>query len=142
MDKPIISGYDTAIQALVGSCNYHMDIKDSDKDYKYFVWPGWDDIYSGNYINKTCISNNIDYTIQDIRKLPKFLFKSNINFLEVLFSSEAWCAPELQWLYDKREDIARINLNYLKNSCIGMSIEKYKRLHKYNDNTQWMEKEF
>ena len=36
------------LTCLVGSYNYNLNDKNSDKDYKVFVSPTFDDLYSGN----------------------------------------------------------------------------------------------
>ena len=76
-----------AFKALVGSHNYNLNTQTSDKDYKVFVLPTFDDLFSGRQFSKAT-TGEIDIEYHDIRKLSNLLWKSNINFLEVLFSEE------------------------------------------------------
>lgn len=115
-------------QSLVGSYNYNLNTETSDKDYKTLVLPNFEDLYSGKKFNKTYVSDTMDYDVHDIRELSNLLWKSNVNFLEVLFSKEIIINSELDSqihnllsnLFSQRKNIARMNLPYLYNSCIGM----------------------
>ena len=118
--------------SLVGSHNYNLNTKNSDKDYKYFVMPTFDDLYYNKYIHKEFVSKDIDYTVHDIRKLPVLFYKSNINFLEVLFSIDSNCELKFndfyKWLIINREKLATMNLQYLYKACIGMYFTKRKQM--------------
>lgn len=121
-------GRTVLFQSLVGSHNYNLNTETSDKDYKIFLLPSFDDLYSGNRFKKTSCSDTEDYDVHDIRELSNLCWKSNVNFLEVLFSKEIEINPELNTqindllsdLFSKRKYIARMNLPYLYNACIGM----------------------
>jgi predicted nucleotidyltransferase len=116
-----------SFKALVGSHNYNLQIESSDKDYKAFFLPSFEDLYSGEKYSKSIISDIEDIEYHDIRKLPDMLWKSNVNFLEVLFSMEVHRYDELyDKLHSKREEIARMNLPYLYDACMGMFNKKYK----------------
>ena len=39
-------------KALVGSHNYNLNDETSDKDYKYFVLPTFDDLYTGKMFSQ------------------------------------------------------------------------------------------
>lgn len=127
-------------RALVGSHNYNINTLDSDKDYKAFILPTFDDLYKGEIFSKSYESDTIDVSCHDIRHLVHLLWKSNINFLEVLFSIELQVNNSLDgeskyMLYtilNNKEAIARMNLPYLYNACIGMFITKRKGLYKEN----------
>ena len=116
-----------SFKALVGSHNYNLQIESSDKDYKAFFLPSFEDLYSGEKYPKSITSDTEDIEYHDIRKLPNMLWKSNVNFLEVLFSMEVYKYDELyDKLRSKREEIVRMNLPYLYDACMGMFKQKYK----------------
>lgn len=131
-------------KALVGSHNYQINVPQSDKDYKIFVMPTFEDLYKGKFYSKATITDEMDMDVHDIRKLPKLFYKSNINFLEVLFSLEVHAGPAYEMvykvLYNKREEIASMNLPYLYNACVGMSHQKIKGLDKYSEGMEYSKK--
>lgn len=131
-------------RALVGSHNYNMNTEESDKDYKVFIAPTFDDLFSNNMYSETEIGEDVDYDVHDIRKIANLFWKSNVNFMEVLFSEEI-TVPEtisetakknLEWIFENKEQIARINLPYLFNACVGMHINKVKLIDKYTTGTE------
>lgn len=75
------------MSALVGSHNYNLNTEHSDLDYKYFVFPTFDDLYYKKEIAKSKTSDYLDYEVHDIRKLSQLWWKANINFIEVLSAS-------------------------------------------------------
>jgi predicted nucleotidyltransferase len=120
-----------SFKALVGSYNYNLQIESSDKDYKAFFLPSFEDLYSGEKYSKSITSDTEDIEYHDIRKLPDMLWKSNVNFIEVLFSMEVHKYDELyDKLRSKREEIARMNLPYLYDACMGMFNKKYKEFQR------------
>lgn len=129
-------------RALVGSTNYNLNRKESDKDYKVFVAPSFEDLYNNKYFNDCIITETMDLDIHDIRKLPKLLSKSNISFLELLFSDEVIfdCSPEVKGLinqiFEMKDKIATMNLPNLFNSCIGMYHSRVKNLEKATEGTK------
>jgi predicted nucleotidyltransferase len=126
-----------AFKVLCGSYNYHLNTEKSDKDYKTFFYPSFDQLYSGQKYSKSEVSDTEDNTYHDIRKFPDMLWKSNVNFIETLFSVET---PVTDNLYDKlkiiREDIARMNLPYLYDGCFGMFYRTYKQFQRDKDNPE------
>jgi predicted nucleotidyltransferase len=138
----------TVFTALVGSYNYNLNTKESDKDYKSFLAPNFDDLYLKDYIKsksllkvlKNDIESDIEY--HDIRKLEGLFYKSNINFLEVLFSEDfeinKYYEKEVFELLALRKDIAKMNLPYLYKACIGMYHTKKKLLKKGTEGTQYL----
>ena len=132
-----------AFKALVGSHNYNLNTQTSDKDYKVFVLPTFDDLFSGRQFSKAT-TGEIDIEYHDIRKLSNLLWKSNINFLEVLFSEELEINTSLtkdskdkiEEIINLKDQIARMNLPYLYNACVGMYISKRKQVDKGTKNTQ------
>ena len=123
MDRKIL------LTASVGSTNYNLVDELSDYDYKQFVCPTFEDLYSKKMFSHAYTSNECDYTVHDIRKLPELLYKANINFIEVLFAQKCEYDSELHWLFDNKQALATMNLPYLYDACIGMYYEKMKRLH-------------
>lgn len=120
-----------SFKALVGSHNYNLAVPESDKDFKVFFIPSYDDLYSGEKYTKAMTSDKEDIEYHDIRKLPDMLWKSNVNFLEVLFSQEVYEYDNLyQILHNRREEIARMNLPYLYDACVGMFYKKKKEFER------------
>jgi predicted nucleotidyltransferase len=104
----------------------------SDKDYKKFFYPNFDDLYSGGQYSKAIVSDDEDVEYHDIRKLPNLLYKSNVNFMEVLFSEE-YEVYETE-IYSKiialRDELAKMNIPYLYDACFGMYIQKMKEFNR------------
>lgn len=120
-----------AFKVLVGSHNYNLNTPESDKDYKAFFIPSFDDLYSGEKYSKALTSDSEDIEYHDLRKLPDMLWKSNVNFFEVLFSVDVKKENTMFGdIYGKlrrrNEEIARMNLPYLFDACMGMYNKKYK----------------
>jgi predicted nucleotidyltransferase len=123
-----------SFKALVGSHNYNLQTPESDRDYKIFFFPSFSDLYSGEKYSKAKTSDNEDIEYHDIRKLPDMLWKSNVNFLEVLFSQEVHSDDTLyEKLHNRREEIARMNLPYLYDACMGMFYKKFKEFQRDRD---------
>jgi predicted nucleotidyltransferase len=128
-----------SFKVLVGSHNYNLQTETSDRDYKVFFYPNFSELYSGEKYSKAVTSNSEDIEYHDIRKLPDMLWKSNVNFLEVLFSTEVHKNDDLyDELWSKREDIARMNLPYLYDACMGMFYKKKKEFERdLNNGSEW-----
>jgi uncharacterized protein len=153
---------DVVFKALVGSHNYNLNTKEmvslktgtkfpaSDKDYKVFVFPTFEDLYKGKSYSKSIIGEKEDLDIHDVRKLSDLFFKANINFLEVLFSKEIIISDELhsiekiliRKLLSKKDEIARMNLPHLWNACGGMYRNKMALLRKGTEGTQHLVEAF
>lgn len=133
-------GRPVVISALVGSHNYNLNTPESDKDYKYFVLPTFDDLYDNKEETKAVVTQELDYTVHDLRKLNHVLWKSNINFIEILFSKDMKISPSLIDIYTARETIARMNLPYLYDACVGMHHQKRARLDKFSEGNQHLQK--
>ena len=124
------------IKALVGSHNYNLNTASSDTDYKYFVLPTFNDLYTGTMYSFSEVGVELDYTVHDARKLNKMLWQANINFIEILFSVEYFVDPSLEFLHKNRERIAKMNLPYLYDACVGMHFQKMGRLGKTTESTK------
>lgn len=134
--EELFGGRMVVVKALVGSHNYNLNGKNSDLDFKYFVSPSFDDLYSGQMFSTAKQSDSVDYDCHDIRQLSNLLWKANINFVEVLFSRDTFFHPGLAWLWDNRESLATMNLPYLFNATMGMHYQKMKDLCKGTAKTQ------
>lgn len=139
-----LGGRTEIFRALVGSHNYNLNDKTSDKDYKVFVAPTFDDLYYNKQFSKSYIGETEDLDIHDIRKCSNLWWKANVNFLEVLYSNEIIINPKLsrytkgkiQDIFSIKEDIVKMNLPYLYNACIGMHLTKKKQIDKGTQSTQ------
>lgn len=131
-----------AIKALVGSYASNLQTANSDEDWKYFVTPTFDDLYSGKMFSSANVSEKLDYDCHDIRQLGNLLWKSNINFIVVLFSPVVECNPKLQWIFDNADRYASMNLPYFYSATMGMHFEKMKKLLEPTSNTQVLVDEF
>ena len=131
-------------RCLVGSHNYNLNDETSDKDYKVFIAPNFDDLYYNKQFSKSYIGETEDLDIHDIRKCSNLWWKANVNFLEVLYSNEIIINPKLsrytkgkiQDIFSIKEDIVKMNLPYLYNACIGMHLTKKKQIDKGTQSTQ------
>lgn len=132
---------DIIFKILTGSHNYNLNTPKSDRDYKYFVFPDFDDLYSCRQYTLNYTSPDEDYAVYDIRKLPMLLWKANLNFIEVLFSQE-FIIPKTYTVYwnpasrlygflkDNRQELATMNPTALYNASRGMALEKQKQMLK------------
>ena len=139
---------DWFVICLQGSQNYGMADEESDIDSKVLLIPSLNDMV----LNKKAIShtsempNNKEHVdCKDIRDYFKIFRKSNINFVEILFTdywivnhkySDLWLSLRL-----RAEDLARIN-PYAAVCCIqGMAHEKRHALcHEYPSRISQIEK--
>lgn len=130
---------EVVLKALVGSHNYNIANIESDRDYKVFIAPTFEELYKGERFSKSIITPTEDNDIHDVRKLADLLFKANINFLEVLASNEIIVPngnPEILEILDMKDEIFKMNLPYLYDACMGMHYNKMKQLTKGTEGTQ------
>lgn len=130
---------EVVLKSLVGSHNYNLANEESDKDFKVFVTPTFEELYKGQRFSKSIITPTEDNDIHDVRKLSDLLYKANINFLEVLASDQISIPSgnqEIIQILDMRDDIFKMNLPYLYSSCMGMHFNKMKLLTKGTEGTQ------
>lgn len=145
-----IEGRKVVFRSLVGSHNYGLNDELSDKDYKYFVLPTFNDLYSGERFSTSVVTEEEDYTAHDIRKLGQLLKKSNVNFLETLFSEEIIinheltreCFADVADIFCMSDRLARANLSYLFDSTMGMFNIKMKLLEKGTAGTMHLIEQF
>lgn len=151
MDLSIdLEGRTWLFQALVGSHNYNLNTKESDRDYKVFFLPNFDDLYTKSTFHNSTLTDEYDIDAHDIRHVEDLWYKANVNFLEVLFSEELIFNPViddytenlLMKIFDMKDDIARMNLPYLYKACIGMHHNKMDLLLKGTSGTKHLVDEF
>lgn len=143
-------GRKVAFKALVGSHNYNLNDETSDRDYKYFVLPTFDDLYDNKYYSvPSQTSTEMDFDVHEVRTIPKLWYKSNINFVEVLFSTEIdFCHNandlyhSLPQIFAMRDKIARMNVPYLFHACKGMYHNKMSLLKKGTAGTRHLVDQF
>lgn len=144
-----LGGRKELVKVLVGSHNYNLNTINSDMDYKIFVAPTFNDLYFGNEFKTSVIGETVDYAVHDIRKMSHLFEKANINFLEVLFSISCRINEDnhetyllLKEIFRMKHDIARMNLSYLYNACVGMHYEKRNNIGKGTAGTQHLVDQF
>ena len=130
-------GYDVVGVFLYGSQNYQLDYEQSDVDTKAIILPPLEDIIMGYAPESKSITMEDGglCDVKDIRLFFRQIKSQNINFIETLFTDYYKLNPNYEYLYlpmfEKREDIARLN-EFLSISCIyGMANEKSKHLLTY-----------
>lgn len=123
------------MRSLVGSYSGNLNTPESDKDYKYFVTPTFDDLYTGNMFSTSHVSNYLDYDVHDIRKLADLLWKANLNFIGALAEID-FIEDDLFFIHQNADALASMNMPYLYNSTMGMHYEKMSKLTKGTGNTQ------
>ena len=144
-----LGGRKVLFKALVGSHNYNLNTPDSDRDYKLFVCPTFDDLYFKKQFSDSYVGE-VDYGAHDVRHVSHLWWKANVNFLEVLFSVDFLFNDEvsdktkflLLNVYDMKEELARMNLPYLYDACVGMHINKKRLVEKATSGTQHLLDEF
>lgn len=145
-------------RARTGSWNYNLNDENSDEDYKVFVFPTFEDLYNGEKFARSYIGKEVDLDVHDIRKLPMLFWKSNIAYLEILFSDKITRTMEtkdfniathsqaesvidrsgelMHEIFLMRDKIVKMNLPHLYDACIGMHIQKSMGINKGSVNTQ------
>lgn len=125
--------------SLFGSHVYGLNDETSDMDWRAFVSPSFEELYNKEMYSKKVITEAYDLDVHDVRKIPQLFYKSNLNFLEVLFSTSITmnnAFPEIKEIMSLRDDIVKMNLPYLYKSCYGMHMQKMSLLNKGSEFTQ------
>lgn len=136
---------EVVLKALVGSHNYGLATEESDKDYKVFIAPTFEELYLQKQFSKQIITDTEDVDIHDIRKLTNLFFKANVNFLEVLASSDLIIPegnPEIEKIVSMKKEIFKMNLPHLYNACKGMHFNKLSMINKGTEGTQHLVDKF
>jgi uncharacterized protein len=131
-----------AVNALTGSHNYNLNTPKSDKDYKFFVFPNFDDLYAGRMFSNAITSPTLDATCHDVRQLVELVWKANLNFIEVLFSEECVRDSALDFIFSARDSLATMNLFGFFKATYGMHLMKIKDLRKGTGNTTNLVEQF
>lgn len=136
------------VLCLQGSQNYGIADEESDIDSKILFIPTLKDIVLNNKsVNHTLEmpDNKEHIDCKDVRDYFKIFRKSNINFVEILFT-DYWIVNHKYadlWLElrNRAEELARINPYAAVNCMRGMALEKYHALcHEYPSRMPWIEK--
>lgn len=138
-DLLVSKGYEVVGVFLQGSQNYSLDYVDSDIDTKAILLPSFEDFLLNKKLISTTLElppNNEHLDIKDIRLMFENFKKSNINFLEILFTKYKYINPKyselFQPMFEHKEKIARYDKYKAVNSLAGMSMEKFKAMeHPY-----------
>jgi hypothetical protein len=138
----MFEGRKIVLSSMVGSWAANLNTSTSDEDWKHFVTPTFDDLYTGKMFAKANVSETLDYDVHDIRQLANLLWKANLNFISVLFGYKTSCVPELQWIFESADRLAHMNMPYLYNATMGMHFEKMSTLCKGTGNTQVLVEKF
>lgn len=130
-----------------GSMNYGIMDDESDVDSKMLTLPSMRElVLNTKSLNSVHIMENEEHVdMKDVREYFKIFRKSNINFVEILFTdyfitnshyTDLWLT-----LREHREELARIN-PYAAISCMkGMASEKVHALcHEYPSRMYYIEK--
>ena len=128
-------GYEIVGLFLQGSQNYNNDIYTeeymSDIDTKAIVLPTFEDFVRGKEpVSTTLIlENNEHIDVKDIRVMFDVIQKSNVNFLEILFTDFKIINPKYEKLFqpilDNAERLANADMKQLLNCIVGMSKQKF-----------------
>lgn len=127
--------YDVVGVFLFGSQNYETDTETSDIDIKTIVMPKADQLLLGKgEIKETHQRCNGELTVFDIASMHHSIKKSNINFLEILFTEYRIINPKYRdlWFHmiTMREDIAYHNKRAAMECIYGCAMNKFDKLFK------------
>lgn len=136
------AGRTLAVNALTGSHNYNLNTPTSDRDYKFFVFPNFDDLYAGKMFANSITSPTLDATCHDVRQLVELVWKANLNFIEVLFSENCVRDSALDFIFTARDSLATMNLYTFFKATYGMHLMKIKDLRKGTGNTTMLVEKF
>lgn len=135
-------GRNVVVKALTGSHNYNLNTPSSDRDFKFFVAPTFDDLFNGNMFSNGKQSDDLDFTVHDIRQLSHLVWKANINFVEVLFSTDLWFDERLSWIFENAERLGKMNLPAFGRATLGMMLQKSNNLFKGTEKTKPLVEKF
>lgn len=129
-----------------GSGNYGLDYEGSDVDTKCVVIPTIQQLVNEEKTSKTYVRSNDEHIdFKDIRVMLETFRKSNLNFLEILYTKYYIINPiyaeEWNKLVKARDSIVKMNLPSLIKSMKGIASEKYHALeHRYPSRMHVIEK--
>ena len=129
-----------------GSGNYGLDYEGSDVDTKCVLVPSIKELAESKTISTTYVRDNDEHIdFKDIRVMIETFRKSNLNFLEILYTKYYIINPIYKDEWDKliaaRDTIVSMNLPSLIKSMKGIAGEKYHALeHRYPSRIEWLDK--
>ena len=129
-----------------GSGNYGLDYEGSDVDTKCVLAPSLKELAESKTASTTYVRENDEHIdFKDIRVMLETFRKSNLNFLEILYTKYYIINPiyEKEWskLVKARDSIVKMNLPSLIKSMKGIASEKYHALeHRYPSRIEWLDK--
>lgn len=129
-----------------GSGNYGLDYEGSDVDTKCVLAPSLKELTESKMISTTYVRENDEHIdFKDVRAMLETFRKSNLNFLEVLYTKYYIINPiyEEEWnkLIAARDSIVTMNLPSLIKSMKGIASEKFHALeHRYPSRIEWIDK--
>jgi hypothetical protein len=129
-----------------GSGNYGLDYEGSDVDTKCVIIPTIQQLVNEEKTSRTYVRSNDEHIdFKDIRVMLETFRKSNLNFLEILYTEYYIINPmyKEEWgkLVQARDSIVNMNLPSLIKSMKGIAGEKYHALeHRYPSRIEWLDK--
>lgn len=121
-------GRKVVFTAVYGSWNYLTADSTSDIDYKIFVMPTLEDLYTNHQYSYSGKIDGNDWEIHDIRKLPSLLSKANPSYLEIIASDYIWAnegfEDYVKFLTDNKYKIGTANMKGLYHAAKGIMHEK------------------
>lgn len=129
-----------------GSGNYGLDYEGSDVDTKCVLAPSLKELAESKMTSTTYVRKNDEHIdFKDVRTMLETFRKSNLNFLEILYTKYCIINPiyETEWnkLIEARDSIVTMNLPSLIKSMKGIASEKYHALeHRYPSRIEWIDK--
>ena len=136
-------GYRVFAVVLQGSQNYELDLYteaySSDVDCKAFVFPTFEDVYTGNKTSKTYQVSDPEtgleqVEVKDLRLLPELVGKGNPSYLELLATDYVLTSYKTEWekLRTFLTPLLETRTMLFANATYGMAKEKEKALcHPY-----------
>lgn len=127
-------------EAVYGSHNYNLVTPESDKDYKVFVLPNFDDLYKNHAVSSSVVGKDKDVETKDIRLLINLLKQSNPAYLEILFSNDVYVNDYFSkvhhYLISNRLKIINHNPVQFYNATVGHIMNKAKSFARGTSTTQ------
>jgi predicted nucleotidyltransferase len=120
---------------LYGSQNYHLSTPASDVDTKAMVTPSFGDFaLKQKWLSTEETLPHGLSTVKDVRGMCENFLKSNVNFLECLFTDYVVVNPYYveHWVYLKnhRDMVANADPSRLVHAAAGMAAQKFHALEK------------
>ena len=129
-----------------GSGNYGLDYEGSDVDTKCVLAPSLRDLAENKAVSTTYVrANDAHIDFKDVRQMFETFKKSNLNFLEILYTKYCIINPIYKRSWDSvieaRDFIVLMNNHSLVKSMKGIAGEKYHALeHRYPSRIEWLDK--